>query len=191
MKTGYSLSLKSGRPPVSLFPAGFFVEDYTYKEVSDETILDENNGRFCITPQFPEGTYAYFATINDGAVDGSGPFVGYKRPTFPYLIGDNYRSIPNDFNLAHDSNQSNIDLSGSEWKRNTAPYNLIEGETEYEYVYIPNKLSQTVDVKAVTPGVIESIGIQTGGDLYQIGDPAVFDNAGTDCLLYTSPSPRD
>tara|TARA_R100001594_G_scaffold439_2_gene1654 strand:+ start:3602 stop:17350 length:13749 start_codon:yes stop_codon:yes gene_type:complete len=180
MKTGYSLSLKSGRPPVSLFPAGFFVEDYTYKEVSDETILDENNGRFCITPQFPEGTYAYFATINDGAVDGSGPFVGYKRPTFPYLIGDNYRSIPNDFNLAHDSNQSSIDLSGSEWKRNTAPYNLIEGETEYEYVYIPNKLSQTVDVKAVTPGVIESIGIQTGGDLYQIGDPAVFDNAGTE-----------
>ena len=51
--------------------------------VSDETVLDENNGRFCVTPEFPNGTYAYFSTINNGLADSSGVFSGYKRPVFP------------------------------------------------------------------------------------------------------------
>ena len=179
MKSGYSIELQSQRPPTSLFPEGFFIEDYTYKKVKDETILDENNGRFCVTPEYPYGTYAYFATINSGATDSSGPFVGFKRPTFPYLIGDNYKSIPNDFNFKYDSNQSSINLQNSGWSRNTQPYNLIEDDTEYEYVYIPNKLSQTIDIKSVTPGVIEKIGIETGGILYQVGDKPTFDNTDT------------
>ena len=58
-------------------------------------------------------------------------------------------------------------------------YNLIEGDLEYEYCYIPDKLSQTIDVKSVTPGVIENVGILTGGILYQVGDAAVFDNTDT------------
>ena len=179
MKSGYSLDLDVNRPPTTLFPDGFFVEDFTYKNVADETILDENNGRYCITPEFPDGTYAYFATIDSGATESSGPFVGFKKPVFPYLIGDNYRSIPNDFNFKYDSNQDSYDLQNSGWQRNTQPYNLIEGDTEYDYVYIPNKLSQTIDIKSVTPGSVEKIGIETGGILYQVGDTAVFDNTDT------------
>lgn len=38
--------------------------------------LDKYNGRFCVTPEFPNGTYAYFATIlSDGT------------PTYPYNVG--------------------------------------------------------------------------------------------------------
>ena len=99
MKTGYSLDLKTGRPPISQWPEGFFIEDFTYSKLSDETVLDENNGRFCITPEYPKGTYAYFATINDGASDSADAFLGYKRPVFPYLVGDNYHSVPNKFNF--------------------------------------------------------------------------------------------
>ncbi|MEM8947176.1 MAG: YHYH protein [Planctomycetota bacterium] len=39
---------------------GTFVQDYTYDEGIGH--LDECNGRFCKTPEFPDGTYAYFLT---------------------------------------------------------------------------------------------------------------------------------
>ncbi len=41
-------------------PDGAFVRDYEYIAGSGD--LDECNGRFCVTPDFPEGTYAYFLT---------------------------------------------------------------------------------------------------------------------------------
>ena len=42
------------RPPQQ---QGYFTNDYLYDGSGD---LDEHNGRFCVTPQFPDGTYAYF-----------------------------------------------------------------------------------------------------------------------------------
>ncbi|QDT15459.1 YHYH protein [Alienimonas californiensis] len=39
---------------------GTFTADYEY--VEDEGDLDECNGRQCVTPEFPDGTYAYFLT---------------------------------------------------------------------------------------------------------------------------------
>lgn len=39
---------------------GTFVADYEYVEGLGD--LDECNGRECVTPEFPEGTYAYFLT---------------------------------------------------------------------------------------------------------------------------------
>ena len=63
--------------------------------------------------------------------------------------------------------------------RNTDPLNLIEGDVRYSYLPLPNDLSQTVDVTAVSPGTVQSIGINTGGDLYRVGDKIVFDNNGT------------
>ena len=59
------------------FPPGTFVEDYEYVQGSGD--LDEHNGRFAFTPEFPDGTYAYFlATADDG------------RMEYPYLIGPTY-----------------------------------------------------------------------------------------------------
>jgi len=45
--------------------------------------LDEYNGRWCVTPEFPNGTYAYFVAI---AADGT--------PVFPYNIGRGYYGMP-------------------------------------------------------------------------------------------------
>jgi hypothetical protein len=60
-----SFRLKEGdRPGGAKGPGGkydgTFVEDYIYAAESGD--LDECNGRFCKTPEFPEGTYAYFLT---------------------------------------------------------------------------------------------------------------------------------
>ena len=46
MRSGYSLkTTRENGPPISIFPLGFFVEDYEYLGDGD---LNENNGRYCI-----------------------------------------------------------------------------------------------------------------------------------------------
>ena len=56
---------------------------------------------------------------------------------------------------------------------------MIEGDEQYRYIPIPNKLKQSIDLKGVAPGVIESIGITTGGKNYKVGDRVIFNNSGT------------
>jgi hypothetical protein len=184
MKSGYILKsgpdLTQNRPSVSVFPEGFFTQDYNYLQVSDDIVLDKNNGRFCVTPEYPNGTYAYFATINNSFADSSGPFSGYKLPVFPYLIGDNFNSRPNEFNFKKASNQIDFDLNQTSFSRNTNPYNLIKNGSSYSYLELPNLLNQTVDIKYAAPGFIEKIDIVSGGSGYKIGDTLVFDNEGTE-----------
>ncbi len=63
LSTSYRLK-KGSRPAGRQGPGGeydgTFVQDYRFVEGSGE--LDECNGRTCVTPEFPEGTYAYFLT---------------------------------------------------------------------------------------------------------------------------------
>jgi hypothetical protein len=179
MKSGYKIDLKSNRPPLTSFPQGFFVEDYTHFSVSDETVLDENNGRFCLTPEYPNGTYAYFSTINNGLSDSSGVFAGFKRPVFPFFIGNEFKSRPNEFNFKKYSNQEDIDLNQTKWSRNTTPYNLTENEVSYNYLELPNNLNQTLEVKFASSGSVENIEIISGGFEYKIGDKVIFDNEET------------
>ena len=180
MKSGYSISLKENRPSTDIFPNGFFIEDYVYTKLNDETVLDENNGRFCVTPEYPNGTYAYFTTIDPNTVDSAGTFAGFRRPVFPYLIGDRFNSIINTFNTDINSNQDSYDLVENGYYRNTDPYNLIENDLNYQYVNIPNELNQSVEIKATSPGIIESVGIETGGNLYQTSDTIILDNSQTE-----------
>ena len=179
MKSGYSISLKENRPSTDIFPNGFFIEDYTYTKVNDETVLDENNGRFCVTPEYPNGTYAYFTTIDPDVVDSAGVFAGYRRPVFPYIIGDKFNSIVNTFNYDVNSVQNSYDLVSNKYYRNTTPYNLIEDTLNYQYIDIPDNLSQSIKIKATSPGNIQSVGIETGGNDYQIADRIILDDSQT------------
>jgi len=45
--------------------------------------LDLHNGRCCVTPEYPNGTYAYFVTIDDSG-----------EPMFPYVLGWQYCGNP-------------------------------------------------------------------------------------------------
>ena len=179
MKSGYAIKLKNNRPSTSIFPLGFFIEDYVHNKVSDEDILDENNGRFCITPDYPNGVYAYFTTVNVNSVESSGVFKNYKKPVFPYVVGENFQAIPDEFNWKLGNNQDDYNLEENGWRRNTKPLNLIDGDNQYPYLYIPNKLKQTGRVQGTSPGTISSVGILTGGTEYRVNDKLVFDNSGT------------
>ena len=65
------------------FPIGSFLEDYGY--VAGYGDLDFFNGRWTKTPDYPNGTYAYFSTTNS---------TGY--PTYPFFVGPYfYGNVPN------------------------------------------------------------------------------------------------
>ena len=181
METGYvEDATKAQRPPLTTWPSGFFIEDFVYKNKTGVGVLDENNGRHCVTPDFPNGTYAYFATIATNEADTQSPFTGFRRPKFPYLIGHNYHAKPNTFNFQKVANQDEFDFNNSNYIKNTAPFNYIDGKsTRYKYVSLPSDLTQEVEVRNALRGPIDSVGIITGGNNYKVNDPVVFNEANT------------
>jgi hypothetical protein len=67
-------------PPVSTtYPLGYFREDYEYVVNTNTDYLDEHNGRFCITPEYPNGTYCYFATVDKN-----------WNSAYPYAVGPTF-----------------------------------------------------------------------------------------------------
>ena len=85
MVSGYTLRNSSFRDfytsDLTVYPLGIFVQDYEFTSAGN---LDRHNGRYCVTPEYPNGTYAYFMTI-----DAQG------KPAYPYVIGDSYYgSVP-------------------------------------------------------------------------------------------------
>jgi hypothetical protein len=53
-------TVSATRPAVSMYPLGTFRQDYEYAAGTGD--LDECNGRTGVTPEFPRGTYHYYAT---------------------------------------------------------------------------------------------------------------------------------
>lgn len=175
LESGYELVLDQNRPPLSLYPLGFFVEDYQFKNVGD---LDEHNGRFCITPEFPNGVYAYFCCINSSAIEDGGAFNGFRKPVFPYIVGDTYKSQPDNFNFVSSSNQDELDFNVKKWLRNTSYYNIISENSDYQFISNPNKIKQQLSkIKAVTNGRIESIDVVASGDNYSVTDKVIVENS--------------
>ena len=66
---------------------GYLIGDLTSDYIYDSSVgtLDEYNGKFAPTPEYPNGTYAYFMTE-----DSSG------NPVYPYAIGPKMYSTPVD-----------------------------------------------------------------------------------------------
>lgn len=61
---------------------GYFREDYGFVSHTDEDYLDEHNGRFCITPEYPDGTYAYFCTVDKN-----------WNSAYPYAVGPTFYGV--------------------------------------------------------------------------------------------------
>ncbi len=178
--SGYVSEISPSRPnPISssgerIYPEGFFIEDYTFNNSGD---LDEHNGRFCVTPEYPNGTYAYFTTINNGNTETDGTFKNYRKPVFPYLIGNTFKSNIISFNYNKFINQNSFNFNREGLLRNTKPYNLRNKNSGYEFIFNPLKVKKPIStIKSVTKGSIKDIGITTGGSGYKVGDTVAFNN---------------
>lgn len=72
-------------PPVSAtYPLGYFREDYQYTPTTAQTpdFLDQHNGRFCVTPEYPNGIYCYFATVDSK-----------WNSAYPYVVGPTFYGV--------------------------------------------------------------------------------------------------
>jgi hypothetical protein len=178
MIPGYELVIKDNRPNLDLYPLGIFIEDYEFLNTGD---LDKHNGRYCITPEFPNGTYAYFSTFNTFVETREGSlFNKYKKPAFPYLIGNTYKSNPIKFNISINSNLNKFDLNKEKWLRNTKPYSLLNKNTYYNFIQNSDKNRRQISiVEQINSGKIDSVGIITGGYDYKVGDKLIVDDTNT------------
>ena len=92
----YNVASNQPGPSVSTsYPLGDYMEDNDYLgdlintntgtnfQQGVDFDLDQYNGRWCVTPEFPNGTYAYFVAINSNGT-----------PVFPYDIGRGFYGSP-------------------------------------------------------------------------------------------------
>ncbi len=84
-----SSNILAGPAVSTTYPLGRYMEDNDYlgdlgyTQGTNTFDLDEYNGRWCVTPEFPGGTYAYFTAISANGT-----------PLFPYNIGFQYYGNP-------------------------------------------------------------------------------------------------
>lgn len=72
-------SVTAGPPVSTTYPLGYFREDYEYIAQTGQDYLDSHNGRFCVTPEYPNGIYCYFATIDAN-----------WNSAYPYVVGPTF-----------------------------------------------------------------------------------------------------
>ncbi|MDZ4665224.1 MAG: YHYH protein [Bacteroidota bacterium] len=78
---GSTVAVTPGPAVSGTYPLGYFKEDYQYNATSTLTpdYLDDHNGRFCVTPEYPGGTYCYFATVTNA-----------WNSAYPYVVGPTF-----------------------------------------------------------------------------------------------------
>ena len=171
LQSGYILNtaiLSGLRPPGFAF--GYFVNDYVFDNSGD---LDEFGGRYCVTPQFPDGTYAYFYSVD---IDSS----GIAKPKYPYLLGNKFKDTPIEENFVTFFNQD-IDIISRNLTRNISPYYLTFGNSDYELIDdVRDSLKQEFEVTKTRSAGITSVTVFSKGDNYKIDDTLTLDNRGTD-----------
>lgn len=146
LESGYSLNqTRSDGPSVGEYPLGTFVDDYTWSqnENTGKSRLDKNNGRFCVTPEYPEGTYAYFISTNSS-----------NLPVFPYILGENFYSLPVSSN--YDSK-----LSQDELPRNSRRLNLGNLSA--------SGYNSSAIIQSTTKGSINSAIVDDSADIFSVG----------------------
>jgi len=153
MTSSYSLNNNRPKgPSTRTYPLGTFVNDYRY--VHKSGTLDQNNGRFCVTPDYPNGTYAYFLTIDSNQV-----------PQFPYFIGENFYSLPVDSNYNSDINQNDIPKKSKRLFSDGMPEN---GE---------GLIAQIAEVKS---GVVDGVTVVSSSNNFSVNSKVYFDNSRTE-----------
>lgn len=133
------------------------IEDYVYRE--GRGTLDEFNGRYCVTPEYPNGVYAYFATS-----------------TFPYFIGPNYRysKVIDNFDTTY---TQELDLGDLGIFKHTFPYYVEDKDNYYDYFdFYPNVYKEDISVLNTSEGSVDGIEVIAGGRGYSIGNKITFNN---------------
>jgi hypothetical protein len=144
MKSSYSLrnittrttsptgaAVTTGPAVSTTYPLGYFREDYQYNATSAATpdFLDEHNGRFCVTPEYPNGIYCYFTTV-----DAS------WHSAYPYAVG------PTFYGVKTAAKVTSISETVSTYTSSTTNINIVAPKDLSMNVY-PNPASEFIAVQ--------------------------------------------
>ena len=156
------LETSSNRPNLVDYPIGYFIEDYHFDESIGD--LDENNGRYCYTPEFPEGTYAYFSTLGDDGL-----------PAFPYCV----------YNLKDKLILDNIDFEKSkqDYLKNiendlvtcTSKYFITNDQYTYPFLDELQK-NNLIFIENTKTSFVSKINVLESGKNYKINDKVTVTN---------------
>lgn len=142
----------------------------------DSTVLDENNGKVCNTPDFPkefypDGVYCYFVTVDFN-----------NEPEFPYIIGKTFHNLPISQNLEIQSEEEINPLPRRVYQSTTyeSPdltfdLNLVD-RYRNNFLYTTN---DEVDIRigGTTIGGVSGVEIEDGTpSVYKIGDRLQFES---------------
>ena len=141
---------------------GSFAQDYHWSPLAAD--LDEQNGRFCVTPEFPDGVYAYFMTydLSSNNIIQSG---------YPFFVGPKFAGVTyKDFN--------DLEVVDTDAISNVTRYVSAQSTTVSRA--IDKGSFQVASVPTSSLATLDSIKIITGGTGYKIGDTVVFDSTDTE-----------
>lgn len=171
VRSGYQKRIQTDpklRPIGKGYPDGFFIQDYVYNSSIGD--LDEHNGKFVTTPEFPNGTYAYFLTIDNEIT---------SNPVYPYVVGNNFKNsiIKENYNPKFNQETNLLDL---QLIRNVGPYFINSVNSDYKLIKkVKDSYKQEFIVNDVESSGIDSISIYGPGENYKSGDIIFFDNSDT------------
>jgi hypothetical protein len=112
------------------YPLGCYREDYTY--VTGSGMLDEHNGMFTKTPEYPNGTYAYFCTLDSTL-----------RPQYPYSLGQSMYGIPTQGNFGPTGGQNTIPSTAVKYMKSAIEEPVISRELSF----YPNPSASMIHLK--------------------------------------------
>ena len=112
----------------STYPLGYFREDYAFIADTASDVLDANNGRFCVTPEYPSGIYCYFATVDAN-----------WNSAYPYAVG------PYFYGVKTASKVNSITEAVTQYKPNNTQVNMaLEA---FQCLLFPNPANSTLAVQ--------------------------------------------
>lgn len=169
IESSYELNPLSDSTLRPNYPSGYFIEDYVYTGNGD---LDEYNGRFIINGDFPNGSYAYFSTLDS-----------FKNPQFPYITFE-HNNETDSFNYDLIRSQSDVYLNTGEYVRNITPLGLGEENRRYDFLSDPLNSNVKLKVKNTRKSGISTVFVNFPGNSYNINDKVIFDSNETiDCYV--------
>ena len=155
-----SISDTNLRP--SGYQDGYFVQDYIYDESGD---LDEYNGKFVKNSDFPNGTYAYFSTIDSVT----------KNPSFPYITFL-HNNATDEFNYDITKIQSDEVLNTGEYKRNVTHLGLNDVFRKYPLLQDSLKSKALIKVDGVDSSTLTKVTVIESGTGYKVNDKLNFND---------------
>ena len=162
MKSSYEIDVIGDTNLRPSYQNGYFIQDYVYKESGD---LDEHNGRFIKNNDFPNGTFAYFSTIDNAT----------KNPSFPYITFL-HRNATDTFNYDITKVQSDNILNSGDYKRNVTHLGLNDQFRNYPLLEDSLSSKAKVKVDGIESSKITSVSIVDSGTGYKVNDKINFND---------------